>query len=96
MANEESSKSSRSISTAADTAPVPSIPDFKDNRNDYAVYFEPRDPNDPQNWSNAKRWYLTLASGLRVLNTMFASPSPPGIFPHLVQEFRMSEKGPYI
>ncbi|KAF9569882.1 polyamine transporter 1 [Agrocybe pediades] len=41
--------------------------------------FEPSDPDNPKNWSNMKRWYLTLLSA-------------SGIFPYLREEFHMSEK----
>ncbi|TFK30771.1 MFS general substrate transporter [Coprinopsis marcescibilis] len=58
----------------------------------YLVQFDKNDPLNPKNWSNKKKWYLTLASGLLVLNATFTSSSPSGIFPHLVREFHMSEK----
>ncbi|KAF4623183.1 hypothetical protein D9613_002094 [Agrocybe pediades] len=54
--------------------------------------FEPSDPDNPKNWSNMKRWYLTLLNGLLVLNATFASSSPSGIFPYLREDFHMSEK----
>ncbi|KAF8973708.1 MFS general substrate transporter [Flammula alnicola] len=63
---------------------------------DYDPYlideFEPGDPENPRNWSNGKRWYLTLISGLLVLNATFSSSSPSGIFSQLMAEFKMSEK----
>ena len=34
----------------------------------YEVRFAPNDPEDPQNWSRAQRWFLTILSGLLVLN----------------------------
>lgn len=53
--------------------------------------FEPNDPENPLNWSNAKRWYLTMISGVLVLNATFASSSPSGIFPLLMRDFQMSK-----
>lgn len=34
----------------------------------YEVSFAADDPERPQNWSRAQRWYITLFSGLLVLN----------------------------
>lgn len=34
----------------------------------FEVRWDPDDPDDPHNWSRAKRWYLTGAAGLLVLN----------------------------
>ena len=34
----------------------------------FEVRWEPDDPEDPHNWSRLKRWYLTAASGLLLLN----------------------------
>ncbi|PPQ67075.1 hypothetical protein CVT25_005676 [Psilocybe cyanescens] len=83
------SSSSESTSRADDKLEGESLVDY----DPYLIdTFEPNDPEDPQNWSNAKRWYLTLISGLLVLNATFASSSPSGIFPQLMEEFQMSEK----
>ncbi|KAG2023094.1 multidrug transporter [Coprinopsis cinerea AmutBmut pab1-1] len=57
----------------------------------YLVEFDENDPANPKNWSTRRKWYLTMASGLFVLNATFASSSPSGIFPNLVEEFKMSE-----
>lgn len=58
----------------------------------YLVTFDVDDPTNPKNWSRGRRWYLTVISGLIVLNATFASSSPSGIFPQLVDEFKMPEK----
>lgn len=34
----------------------------------YEVRFAPNDPEDPQNWSRIQRWFLTILSGMLVLN----------------------------
>ncbi|KAF8167782.1 polyamine transporter 1 [Crassisporium funariophilum] len=50
-----------------------------DERDPYLIEeFEANDPANPKNWSNSKRWYLTLITS--------------GIFPRLMEEFHMSEK----
>ncbi|KAF5313288.1 hypothetical protein D9619_002999 [Psilocybe cf. subviscida] len=62
---------------------------------DYDPYlidsFEPGAPDNPQNWSDAQKWYLTLLSGMLVLNATFASSSPSGIFHQLREEFHLSQ-----
>ncbi|KAK7059073.1 hypothetical protein VNI00_001697 [Paramarasmius palmivorus] len=50
------------------------------------------DPNNPKMWSQAKKWYLTMAAGMLVLNATFASSAPGGIAQALIKEFSMSEE----
>lgn len=45
------------------------------------VDFSPDDVENPHNWSTARRWYVTFASVLLVVNATFASSSPSGCFP---------------
>ncbi|RDB28449.1 Efflux pump FUB11 [Hypsizygus marmoreus] len=45
----------------------------KETCDPFLVKFDDVDPSNPKNWSNLHRWYLTMASGLLVLN---ASVSP--------------------
>ncbi|KAG6851213.1 hypothetical protein H0H93_015223 [Arthromyces matolae] len=66
-------------------------PQSQDSVDIYQVAFEPSDPSNPQNWSRPKRWYLTMASGLLVLNATFASSSPSGIAQPLAKDFKMSD-----
>ncbi|KAG6818037.1 hypothetical protein H0H87_009192 [Tephrocybe sp. NHM501043] len=66
-------------------------PQLQDDVDIYQVTFDPGDPLNPKNWSTLRRWYLTMASGLLVLNATFASSSPSGIARPLAQEFGMSE-----
>ncbi|KAI0313062.1 major facilitator superfamily domain-containing protein [Amylostereum chailletii] len=53
----------------------------------FLVRFSENDPENPQNWSRIKRWYLTLASGILVLNAAFASAAPSNILPQMMEEF---------
>ncbi|KAJ3565465.1 hypothetical protein NP233_g7618 [Leucocoprinus birnbaumii] len=62
-----------------------------DEATELLVTFEDGDPTNPQNWSRARRWYLTMASALLVLNATFASSSPSGIFAKFSEEFHMKE-----
>ncbi|KAF8958850.1 major facilitator superfamily domain-containing protein [Flammula alnicola] len=57
----------------------------------FLVHFDTDDPANPYLWSRAKRWYLTIASGVLVLNATFASSAPSGIIAQLTKEFHMSE-----
>ncbi|KAG6841928.1 hypothetical protein C0991_005108 [Blastosporella zonata] len=43
-------------------------PQSQDDVDIYQVAFDPADPSNPKNWSRLRRWYLTMASGLLVLN----------------------------
>ncbi|KAI0080277.1 MFS general substrate transporter [Panus rudis PR-1116 ss-1] len=64
----------------------------EDGWDKYEVRFEPDDPEHPQNWSALKKWYLTMFSGLLVLNATFASSIPTGIVPELMMKFTFSQE----
>ncbi|QPC77518.1 hypothetical protein HYE68_008270 [Fusarium pseudograminearum] len=55
------------------------------------VDFAPNDIRNPQNWSTPRRWGVTLAAVMLVLNATFASSSPSGCFPSLAKHFHVSE-----
>jgi DHA1 family multidrug resistance protein-like MFS transporter len=44
------------------------------------VDFSSDDVENPHNWSTARRWYVTCAAVLLVVNATFASSSPSGCF----------------
>ncbi|KAI0473407.1 MFS general substrate transporter [Xylariaceae sp. FL0804] len=48
------------------------------------------DVENPHDWSAARRWYVTVASVLLVVNATFASSSPSGCFPSIAEEFGVS------
>ncbi|KAI1848779.1 hypothetical protein JX265_013746 [Neoarthrinium moseri] len=54
------------------------------------VGFAPHDIENPHNWSTARRWYVTCAAVLLVVNATFASSSPSGCFPGIAEEFGIS------
>ncbi|KAF3017729.1 hypothetical protein E8E14_004240 [Neopestalotiopsis sp. 37M] len=56
------------------------------------VDFSPDDVENPHNWSTARRWYVTFASVLLVVNATFASSSPSGCFPSIAEDFGVSEE----
>lgn len=41
--------------------------------------FAPGDVESPRNWSNARRWWISFASVVAVINATFASSAPSGI-----------------
>ncbi|KAK6065412.1 major facilitator superfamily transporter [Seiridium cupressi] len=56
------------------------------------VDFSPDDIENPHNWSTARRWYVTFASVMLVVNATFASSSPSGCLPSIAEEFQVSEE----
>lgn len=44
------------------------------------IDFKPDDIENPHNWSNPRRWYVTICSVLLVVNATFASSAPSGCF----------------
>ncbi|KAL4070839.1 major facilitator superfamily domain-containing protein [Scleroderma citrinum] len=67
-------------------------PSKNPNADPFLVRFEDNDPRNPKNWSSAKRWYLTMISGLLVLNATFASSAPSALLPALKSEFHYSDE----
>lgn len=45
------------------------------------VDFSPDDIENPHNWSTSRRWYVTFASVMLVVNATFASSAPSGCLP---------------
>ena len=43
-------------------------PPAASNADPYLIVFEPEESANPQDWSLAKRWYLTALGGILVLN----------------------------
>ncbi|KAG2150129.1 major facilitator superfamily domain-containing protein [Suillus cothurnatus] len=58
----------------------------------FLVSFDEDDPANPKNWSFAKKWYLTLAGGLLVLNATFSSSAPSALVPTFMEEFGISQE----
>ncbi|KAL0951355.1 hypothetical protein HGRIS_008059 [Hohenbuehelia grisea] len=63
----------------------------QDTIDPYLVQFEEGEAANPFSWSRRRRWYLTMASALLMLNATFASSAPAGIVKELMEEFHMSE-----
>ncbi|SPO25527.1 probable mfs-multidrug-resistance transporter [Ustilago trichophora] len=49
----------------------------------------PNDPENPQNWSQAKKWRLTLLASFLTVNVTFASSAPSSATQQLAQQFRI-------
>ncbi|KAH9982597.1 major facilitator superfamily domain-containing protein [Lactifluus volemus] len=56
----------------------------------FLVSFTPDDPDNPLNWSRRKRWWITLAGGILVLNATFASAAPSNLLPQMMDQFGFS------
>lgn len=54
--------------------------------------FAPNDIENPKNWSQARRWYLTVVANLLVVNATFASSSPSGCLGSISRELHVSEE----
>ncbi|KAG1846887.1 major facilitator superfamily domain-containing protein [Suillus subluteus] len=63
-----------------------------DNPDPFLVHFDEGDSANPKNWSFAKKWYLTLAGGLLVLNATFSSSAPSALVPTFMEEFGISQE----
>lgn len=66
--------------------------DNKSNPDPFLVCFDEGDSANPKNWSFAKKWYLTLAGGLLVLNATFSSSAPSALVPTFMGEFGISQE----
>ncbi|KAI1474157.1 hypothetical protein K445DRAFT_316162 [Daldinia sp. EC12] len=56
------------------------------------VDFKPDDIENPHNWSNPRRWYVTVCAVLLVVNATFASSAPSGCFGSISEEFNISDE----
>lgn len=52
--------------------------------------FSPDDMENPKNWSKARRWYITVASVILVVNATFASSSPSGTLNGIAKDLHVS------
>jgi len=52
--------------------------------------FSPGDIENPKNWSPRRRWYITIASVLLVVNATFASSGPSGNVEGIAKQFGVS------
>ncbi|KAF8560251.1 MFS general substrate transporter [Imleria badia] len=87
-------QSVRSTSTAVHAfdpeLDIPVVLDDKTLVDPFLVRFSPGDPENPKNWSNLKRWYLTVTGSILVLAATFSSSAPAPIIPALMEEFGIS------
>lgn len=56
------------------------------------VAFRPGDIENPRNWSTPRRWAVTVAAVLLVVNATFASSSPSGCLGSITKEFGVSKE----
>jgi len=55
----------------------------------FLVIWDETDPENPLSWSWGKRWGITAAAGLLVLNATFSSTAPTGITFQLIDEWHI-------
>jgi DHA1 family multidrug resistance protein-like MFS transporter len=65
-------------------------PEKPNLNSDGLLEFSPGDIENPKNWSNARRWYITIVSVLLVVNATFASSSPSGSVEGIAEHFGIS------
>ncbi|KAJ8591494.1 MFS general substrate transporter [Rhizopogon salebrosus TDB-379] len=58
----------------------------------YLVLFDADDLANPKNLSFARKWYLSIAACLLVLNATFSSTAPSPLIPTFTQKFELSEE----
>lgn len=56
------------------------------------VDFAPGDIENPKNWSTKRRWYITIAAVLMVVNATMASSSPSGCLGSISKELHVGEE----
>ncbi|KAG2139189.1 major facilitator superfamily domain-containing protein [Suillus bovinus] len=66
--------------------------DNKSNLQTFLVLFDEDDSANPKNWSVAKKWYLTIAAALLVVNATFSSSAPSSLAPTFMEEFGISQE----
>ncbi|KAI5990857.1 MFS general substrate transporter [Pisolithus orientalis] len=71
---------------------VADFPKKESSVDPFLIRFYENDPDNPKNWSSARRWYLTMFSGLLVLNATFASSAPSAMLPALMEHFTFSSE----
>jgi hypothetical protein len=60
------------------------------NENGHLDFIPGGDIENPKNWSNPRRWYITVVSVLLVVNATFASSSPSGALEGVAKYFHVS------
>ncbi|KAK8036688.1 MFS transporter [Apiospora rasikravindrae] len=54
--------------------------------------FSPGDVENPKSWSSARRWWISFASVVAVINATFASSAPSGILQGISDEFGVTRQ----
>lgn len=58
----------------------------------YSVDFTPCDPFNPQDWSVAKKWYMTFLTAFSTLAVAFVSSAFSGGLEYVIAEFGISQE----
>lgn len=79
---------SRSIADPYQLCDLVCIPLHKAGLEDFAT----EDIDKAKSWSTARRWYITIATVVLVVNASFASSSPSGCIPSIHEDLHVSEE----
>lgn len=85
----------RKITSTAEAKPYRNASLVEENSqpaldSDGYVAFAPNDVENPQNWSSARRWYISLGAILAVVNATFASSGPSGCLDSIAEDLHVS------
>ncbi|CDO78123.1 hypothetical protein BN946_scf184725.g2 [Trametes cinnabarina] len=76
------------------TIPIPEDEKIPDP---YKVTWDgPEDPENPQNWSRARKWFITVLCLLMTVNVTFASSAPSTAGEYIAAEFHASTELGYL
>ncbi|KAL1410858.1 hypothetical protein Q8F55_001801 [Vanrija albida] len=65
---------------------------IEDGDDPWVVTFDEGDKRNPKNWSNARKWYITILTSGLVFNSSFASSAPSGITQSVKEYFHISNE----
>ena len=64
----------------------------KSEKDKYLVEFNKDDPDNPKNFNVVYKWYLSILSGIFILNATFASSAPSTATAEVMAEFNKSQE----
>ncbi|KAK7470096.1 hypothetical protein VKT23_001536 [Stygiomarasmius scandens] len=67
-----------------------------ETKEDFVTWDGPNDPSNPQNWSNTKKWLITLLCAAITVNVTFASSAPSSATLRIIQRFGISHEVSYL
>ncbi|RPB01133.1 MFS general substrate transporter [Choiromyces venosus 120613-1] len=59
-------------------------------QNKHVIYWEPGDPDNPHNWSDVKKWIVSIIGIITVSNSTFASSLPSGAVSYIKEDLNIA------